>query len=70
MDRKIENQIEEAYIHIKPYLKSQTELAEMCNHCEQYCGKEHNYEHCREMMCFKFYLAYEYLNWTNNSDGY
>ena len=70
MDRKIENQMEEAYVHIKPYLKSQLELVEMCKYCEKYCGKEHDYEHCKEMMCFKFYLAYEYLNWTNNSDGY
>lgn len=27
-------------------------------------------EECRDMMCFKFYLAYVYLDWCNNSDGY
>lgn len=70
MPKEIERQIEEAYIHIKPYLKGQKELPEMCKHCERYCGKNHDYEECRDMMCFKFYLAYVYLNWCNNSDGY
>ena len=42
----------------------------MCKHCERYCGKEHDYEECLDMMCFKFYLAYVYLDWCNNSDGY
>lgn len=66
----IEDQLEEAYNHIKPYIKSDTKLPEMCKYCEHWCGKQHNYEHCLNMQCFKFYLAYVYLDWRNNSDGY
>ena len=67
---KIENQIEEAYNHIKPYIKDDKELPEMCKNCEHWCGKDHDYDECRDNQCFKFYLAYVYLDWTNNSDGY
>ena len=67
---KIDRQIEETWEHIKPYIKDQKELYEMCKHCERYCGKQHDYEECLNMQCFKFYLAYAYLDWCNNSDGY
>lgn len=67
---KIEKQIEEAYIHIKPYLRDQQELEEMCKQCERFCGKKHDYEECKDRVCFKFYLAYVYLDWCNKSDGY
>lgn len=70
MDKKINNQLDEAFKHIKPYIKDQKDLCEMCKHCERFCGKEHDYEECLNMMCFKFYLAYVYLDWCNNSDGY
>ena len=70
MDKKLESQLEEAYQHIKPYLKYQVELPEMCKHCERYCGKNHDYDECTDMMCFKFYLAYVYLDWSNQSNGY
>ena len=66
----MESQLEEAHKHIEPYLKDQTELSEMCKFCERYCGKNHDYSECTDMMCFKFYLAYVYLDWCNNSDGY
>ena len=73
MDMKMEKQIDEAYKHIKPYLEDKQcteDLREMCKHCEHYCGMKHDYEHCKDMMCFKFYLCYVYLGWTNSSDGY
>ena len=70
MHKNTERQLEEAYHNVIPYIRTQSELKEMCKHCEHYCGKEHNYEFCRDMMCFKFYLAFRYLEWSNNSDGY
>lgn len=73
MYQKTEKNIEEAYKHIKPYLKDlecTKKLREMCRHCEGYCGKEHNYEECRDMTCFEFYLAFEYLEWNNSYNCY
>lgn len=45
--------------------ESTKELREMCKSCEVYCGKEHNYEECENKACFRFWLAYEYLQWVN-----
>ena len=73
MNRKTKNNIEEAHSHIKPYLddlECTKELRKMCKHCERYCGKKHDYTHCEDMMCFKFYLSFVYLDWCNSSDGY
>ena len=74
MNYKTRMQIEESYRHFKPYLSekcgSGKELREMCKHCEKYCGKEHDWEDCLDTPCFRFYLAYEYLEWLNSSDGY
>lgn len=67
-------QIKESYINIKPYLNDTddcgTELRAMCERCERYCGNEHDWNECLDMPCFQFYLAYEYLEWVNSSDGY
>lgn len=69
MKKQTERQIEESYRHIKPYLSDTddcgTELREMCKHCERYCGTCHDWEECLAMPCFRFYLAYEYLEWLN-----
>ena len=65
---KIEQQLEECYEHMKPYMRdeeSTEELRSMCERCEQYCGKAHDYDECRDMPCFKFWLGWEYLNWMN-----
>lgn len=66
---KTENQLKETYKHIKPYLSdtddNATELRKMCKNCECYCGKEHDYKECVDNPCFRFYLAYEYLEWIN-----
>ena len=65
---KIERQLEESYKNISNYLsdeESTKELRKMCKNCERYCGKSHDYTECRDMQCFKFYLAYNYLKWCN-----
>lgn len=54
---------EEFYEHIKDYLDEEDELKEMCSYCERYCGKEHDYENCKKMKCFQFYLGNGYLKW-------
>ena len=62
--------IQECYEHIKPYLDSvdDTEnLRTMCKDCECYCGKDHDYNECKDKPCFKFFLAFEYLEWMNSS---
>lgn len=63
---KFERKIEESYNHIKPYLKEQTILKDMCSHCARYCGKQHNYEECLDMPCFKCFLGYSYLEWATS----
>lgn len=70
MRKETERQIKESYNHIKPYLENDEELGEMCRRCEWYCGGKHDFEDCLDMPCFRFYLAYEYLEWLNSSDGY
>lgn len=66
---KIDKQIEECRKHMKPYMKNEEstmELREMCESCEVYCGKEHDYDECQNKPCFRFWLAYEYLGWVNS----
>lgn len=65
---KIDDQIEECRKHMIPYMQNEEsikELREMCKCCETYCGKEHDYEECKDKQCFRFWLAYKYLNWCN-----
>lgn len=66
----VKRKIEECWKHIKNYLDKIDdfpELKAMCDQCEVYCGKEHDYVECRENPCFICWLALEYLEW---SDGY
>lgn len=68
MYKQTERNLEEAYNHIKNYMKHEDtteELKEMCSVCELYSGSEHDYEECRNKMCFKFWLAFQYLEWSN-----
>lgn len=70
MKKETIRQLEESYNHIKPYLKiCCPELEKMCSKCEKYCGIEHNYEECKDEICFKFFLAFEYLEWLNSNRG-
>ena len=68
LDKTIKEQVEECYKHIIPFLPT-PELKEMCKRCEAYCGKEHDYEECRDKPCFIFWLAFEYLSWSNSYIG-
>lgn len=66
---KIDHQIIECKNHIWPYIKKEEctkELREMCKNCEMYCGLDHDYELCEGQKCFRFWLGYEYLKWTNS----
>lgn len=67
MNKETNRQLEESYNHIKPYIKTCCpELEKMCDKCENYCGKEHDYEECKDEICFKFFLAFKYLEWSNS----
>lgn len=68
--KKTEQQLEEVYqrnLHFSTsFNKDESpELYEMCKNCENYSGKKHDYTECREMQCFKNWLALEYLDWIN-----
>lgn len=65
MNLETENNLQEAYRHIKPYIKVKKELKELCGNCEEYCGEQHDYEECRQKICFKCWLALVYLDWCN-----
>lgn len=67
--KETERQIEECYNHIFNYLHNEDttkELREMCKNCEAYCGSHHDFEECKDRPCFRFWLAYEYLEWNNS----
>lgn len=67
----VERRLEESYKHIKSSLNKEDKyvgesvklLHEMCNACEYYCGKEHDYDRCRNKPCFKLFLGHEYMAW-------
>lgn len=67
----IEHKLEECYCHIKPYIsKKETPLLiQMCQRCEMWCGKNHDYSECRNNPCFKLFLGYEYLIWSSSYEG-
>ena len=65
-NKKMLKKLEESYNHVKPYLKNQKILKDMCGHCERYCGEQHDYEECLNMPCFKCFLGYEYLKWETS----
>lgn len=66
MDKVLDRRLDEEYNLLKPYINDRKccgELHKMCNKCEQFLGAdEHNYEDCKDMECFKFYLAYSSLH--------
>lgn len=66
METNVKRKLQEAEEHIEPYIKEQKCLREMCKRCEQYCGKDHDYHECKDMWCYKFYLAYVYLEWSTS----
>lgn len=69
MGRKIEKQMQECYEHMLPYMNNESatkELRDMCTSCESYCGKDHDYEECREKPCFRLWLGWKYLDMLNS----
>ena len=69
MRTETKNNIDYAYNNVKNYLndtKVTKELREMCINCEGYCGEDHDYSYCKDMMCFKFWLAFKYLDLNNS----
>jgi len=63
---KVDRKLQEAYDHIKPYMKEQKSLSELCKQCEGWMGGYHDYEECRDKMCFKCWLAMVYLEWETS----
>ncbi len=45
-------------------IKTKKQIAEA--YCDDYCGKHHNYEDCKDRICFKMYLSFAYLEWFNS----
>lgn len=64
--QKVDKKLDEAYMHIKPYIQNQTTLTELCQSCECWMGKEHDYSECREKPCFRCWLALIYLEWETS----
>ncbi|WP_147354162.1 hypothetical protein [Clostridium sp. AF32-12BH] len=70
MREKTEHQLEEVYQnHLNSpgsfRKKESPELYNMCKNCENFGGNKHDYKECRQMQCFKNWLALEYLDWIN-----
>lgn len=58
--------LKETEKRMEPYMNDMNatkSLRAMCKNCEAYCGKEHDYSECRDKWCFRFWLAYEHLEW-------
>ena len=70
MDDKTKIKLLETELHMKNYMDEENteELRKMCSRCEKYCGAEHDYKDCREEWCYRFWLAYEYFEWTSSYD--
>ena len=66
MKKETRWQLDESWQNVKPYLKDEEKLKEMCQNCEAWCGKEHDYNECLNKPCFQFFLAYNYLEWSNS----
>ena len=68
MTKKVENKLREVERVMSNYMgcSDTKELREMCKNCEAYCGKTHDYSECRGKWCYKFWLAYRYLEWSSS----
>lgn len=69
MHEETARQLEETRAHMANYMHhedSVEELHAMCSHCEAFCGNEHDYAECEDRLCFKFWLAFQYLEWMNS----
>lgn len=67
MRQSVKDKLIETRDHMQNYMdsmESTKELRKMCQNCERYAGKQHDYDECHNRQCFKFWLAYEYLEWV------
>lgn len=58
---------DEVWKRKQPYLDDKRTLEDLlpiCERCEEWCGKEHDFEQCRNMQCFELFLSHEYLKWV------
>lgn len=65
----VEEKLNESYEHIERYLDDPSEvplLKAMCSKCEMYTGSKHDYSECRNQPCFKCFLGYEYMCWSDS----
>ncbi len=64
---KVERKLEEVLEKFDfDELSESEELQEMCESCKAYFGKCHDYAECKDKKCFKFFLAYFYLQWATS----
>ena len=63
---KTQQKIKETYRHLEQYLDEYETLKLMCQNCKHYDGNNHDYELCLDKMCFTFFLAFEYLEWSSS----
>ena len=68
MNKQVERKLNEAYQHIKRHINDSnvgSELRKMCACCECWYPnpEEMDYKQCFDKPCFKFWLAYVYLDW-------
>ena len=71
MRSDVKEKLLETERHMKNYMSNMNEtkaLRAMCKNCEGYCGKDHDYSECHDKWCFRFWLAYEYLEWSSGYD--
>ena len=70
MKQQVKRKLDEAWKNIKPYMNDKQsgetvkDLFKMCQYCEKWDVNGMDYEECRDMPCFQFWLAYEYLDWS------
>jgi len=63
------SKLDEVWNHLKPYMdKKETtkDLTPICERCENWCGKEHDYSECLNQPCFKLWLSNEYYEWCES----
>lgn len=69
MTNKVREKLNEVEGHMQNYMDSMEEtkeLRKMCQNCEGYAGKDHDYYECQNKWCYKFWLAYKYLEWESS----
>lgn len=67
LSKSVQSKVDEAYDHVMLYIEDyRDDLEEMCQYCECYCGKEHDYTECKDRPCFVGFLCEAYLDWADS----